>query len=483
VDPARLDVVAQSELLHAGEISPLDLVDAYLARIERLDGRLHSMNQVLADDARRRARALEGWKERGPLWGVPWVAKDVLATRVGRTTCGSRLLEKFQSPYDATAVERLEAAGAILLGKTNMDEFAMGSSTENSAFGPTRNPWDPERVPGGSSGGSAAAVAADLASFALGTDTGGSVRQPAGFCGVVGLKPTYGRVSRYGLVAFASSLDQIGPLTKTTRDAARVLQAIAGSDRRDPTCLDAPVPDLEAELDAPPQRLRIGVPRGFVTDGVEPAVRADFDAVLAHAQAGGAVVSAIDLPHASYAIAVYYVVATAEAASNLARYDGVRYTRREPGARDLQELYALARTHGFGAEVKRRILLGTFVLSSGYYDAYYLRAQKVRTLLRRDFEAAFAACDVIAVPTSPCPPFRFGERTEDPLQMYLADVFTVPANLTGLPAISIPTRVEAGLPLGVQLVAPALEEARLLRAAAWLERGLGFKRLGLRDGR
>ena len=490
MDPALWTVSEQVAALRAGTLTPAALVDASLARIERLDGGIGCMTQVFADAARRRARTLGEEGPHGPLWGIPYVAKEILATRSGRTTCGSRLLENYASPYDATVIERLDAAGAILLGKTNMDEFAMGSSTENSAFGPTRNPWDPARVPGGSSGGSAAAVAADFASFALGSDTGGSIRQPAAFCGVVGLKPTYGRVSRYGLVAFASSLDQVGPLTKSVADAALVLGVISGHDARDSTSLplpaatpDAPLPGVGRDPRSPTHPdpsassaaavltgLRVGIPRDAVATGVDAAVRADFDNVLQRLRAAGVTLVDVELPHAPYAVAAYYVVATADASSNLARFDGVRYTRRAAAATDVAEVFAASRHIGFGDEVKRRILLGTFVLSSGYYDAYYLRAQKVRTLLRRDFDAAFARCDVIAMPTSPTPPFALGERVEDPLQMYLSDVFTVPANL-------------AGLPLGVQLMAPALEETRLLRAAAGLEAVVGFERLGQRGAK
>jgi aspartyl-tRNA(Asn)/glutamyl-tRNA(Gln) amidotransferase subunit A len=471
-----------SQQLHAGSLQPTTLVEACLARVAARDEGLHCMTQVFADEARARARELEAEAPGGPLWGIPWVAKDILATRLGRTTCGSLMLEQFHSPYDATVVQRLEEAGAILLGKSNMDEFGMGSSTENSAFGNSRNPWDPERVPGGSSGGSAAAVAADYCGFALGPDTGGSIRQPAAFCGVVGLKPTYGRVSRYGQVAFASSLDQIGPITKCVEDAALVLQAVAGHDAHDSTSLPEVVPEWGAELESAspaPADVRVGVPRDFVLRGVEPAVRGDFEHVLDRLRGAGAHIVDVEISHARYAVAAYYIIATAEASSNLARYDGVRYTRRED-ARDLPELYARTRTTGFGREVKRRILLGTFVLSSGYYDAYYLRAQKVRTLLRNDFDAAFAKCDILAMPTSPTPPFRLGERTQDPLQMYLSDVFTVPANLAGLPAVSIPTGVVDGLPLGVQIYAPALEESRLLQTAAWLQGLLGFERLAHR---
>jgi aspartyl-tRNA(Asn)/glutamyl-tRNA(Gln) amidotransferase subunit A len=480
VNPARLSIAAQAAQLRSGALAPVDLVDACLERIAQLDPQLHSVTQVFAEEARARARALAGEAPRGPLWGIPWIAKDVLVTRTGRTTCGSRLLENFRSPYDATVVERLEAAGAILLGKSNMDEFAMGSSTENSAWGATRNPWDPERVPGGSSGGSAAAVAADLASFALGTDTGGSIRQPAGLCGVVGLKPTYGRVSRYGLVAFASSLDQVGPITKTVRDAALVLEAIAGHDRRDATSLAAAVPAFAAALDTPAATLRIGVPRAFLHEGMDPESQAAFETALETARAQGATLVDVQLEHAAHCIAVYYIVATAEASANLARFDGVRYTRRAAGVRDVASMFERSRSEGFGDEVKRRILLGTYVLSSGYYDAYYLRASKVRTLIRRDFDAAFARCDILAMPTAPGPAFRIGERIDDPLQMYLSDIFTVPANLAGLPAISIPSGTVRGLPVGVQLYAPPLAEARLLQAAHALESWLQFQRLGAR---
>jgi aspartyl-tRNA(Asn)/glutamyl-tRNA(Gln) amidotransferase subunit A len=474
--PAPGSIEALGARLRAGQATPFDLVEAALERIARRDPELHCMNQVFADQARARARDLGRGAPGGPLWGIPWIAKDVLATRTGRTTCGSRILENYRAPYDATVVERLEAAGAILIGKSNMDEFAMGSSTENSAFGPTRNPWDPERVPGGSSGGSAAAVAAGYVPFALGTDTGGSIRQPAALCGVVGLKPTYGRVSRWGLVAFASSLDQIGPLARHVRDATLVLEAMAGPDGRDSTCLEAALPSLAVELAAPVRGLRLGVPRRFVEQGMDPEALADFERTLALAAGHGATLVDVELPHAPYSIAVYYIVATAEASSNLARYDGVRYTRRGAAAGDLAGVYEGSRTEGFGDEVQRRILLGTYVLSSGYYDAYYLKAQKVRTLLRRDFEAAFARCDAILMPTSPGPAFRLGERTEDPLQMYLSDVFTVPANLAGLPAISIPSGTVRGLPLGVQLYGPPLDEPRLLRAAHWLEGLLQFER-------
>jgi aspartyl-tRNA(Asn)/glutamyl-tRNA(Gln) amidotransferase subunit A len=480
VNWARASIVEQGRALRAGEVSPVDLVEASLARIAAMDDGLHCMTQVFASEARAAARGLLDAPPGGPLWGIPYVAKDVLATRIGHTRCGSRLLADYRSPFDATAIERLQAAGAILIGKTNMDEFAMGSSTENSAFGPTRNPWNPDCVPGGSSGGSAAAVAADYVAFALGTDTGGSIRQPAAFCGVVGMKPTYGRVSRYGLVAFASSLDQIGPFTRTVRDAALVLEALTGHDPRDSTSLREPAVACGATLDAWPAGLRIGVPRAFVERGLDAAAAAGFAAALEQARALGATVTDIELPRAGACIAVYYVVATAEASSNLARFDGVRYTRRAAGSGDVAAMYERSRTEGFGDEVKRRILLGTYVLSSGYYDAYYLRAQKVRTLIRRDFDQAFASCDVIAMPTAPGPAFEFGARTEDPLQMYLSDIFTVPANLAGLPAISLPSGLAQGLPLGLQLYAPAGAEAKLLQVAHGLEARLNFRALGER---
>jgi aspartyl-tRNA(Asn)/glutamyl-tRNA(Gln) amidotransferase subunit A len=389
--------------------------------------------------------------------------KDLLDIDGVATTCGSRILEGYRPPFTATAIERLEAAGAVIVGKTNMDEFAMGSSTENSGYKKTKNPWDPARVPGGSSGGSAAAVAAGMAPLALGSDTGGSIRQPAALCGVVGLKPTYGRVSRYGLVAFASSLDQVGPFARTVEDAALASSVLFGRDPKDATSADVAVPDFAAAAgDA--KGLRIGVPWGFLEKGVaEPVLKAFKDALAALESAGAKVVE-VALPHAGHAIATYYIVATAEASSNLARYDGVRYGLRVEAGRDLKETYGRTRDRGFGPEVKRRIILGTFVLSSGYYDAYYLRAQKVRTLIRRDFEQALAACDVVATPTTPSTAFRFGEKTDDPLEMYLADIFTVPANLAGIPGLSVPCGFADGLPIGLQLVGRAFDEAALFRA-------------------
>jgi aspartyl-tRNA(Asn)/glutamyl-tRNA(Gln) amidotransferase subunit A len=399
---------------------------------------------------------------------VPIALKDNLSTIGVPTTASSRILEGFVPPYDATVVQRLERAGAVIVGKTNLDEFAMGSSTENSAFGPSRNPWDLERTPGGSSGGSAVAVAACLVPAALGSDTGGSIRQPAALSGIVGLKPTYGRVSRYGLLAFASSLDQIGPLTRTAADAALLLQVIAGADPCDSTAAAEPVPDLRASLSGDVQGVRIGVPRGVLGEGVDEDVLRGFDRAVDVLRARGAQVIDVELPHARYAIPIYYLIATAEASSNLARYDGVRYGYRAPLSEDatLQEMYDRTRDQGFGAEVKRRIMLGTYVLSAGYYDAYYLKAQQVRTLLRRDYERAFEQVDMVAMPTTPTPAFKLGEKTDDPLQMYLADVFTVSANLAGLPGISVPCGFSrSNLPIGIQLTGRPFDEASLLRSA------------------
>jgi aspartyl-tRNA(Asn)/glutamyl-tRNA(Gln) amidotransferase subunit A len=450
-----------------------------LARIERLDPELHAFNTVAADRALERAAAIDAnldrWRD-APLCGVPIAVKDNICTRGIRTTASSRILETFIPPYDATVVSRLETAGAVIIGKTNCDEFAMGSSNENSAFGPTRNPWALDRAPGGSSGGSAAAVAAGIAPAALGSDTGGSVRQPAGLCGVVGLKPTYGRVSRYGLIAFGSSLDQIGPLTRSVADAAAVLGVIAGEDSADATSAPEPVPQFSEALaqgGGDVRGTRIGAPWALLDRGVEPDVRRGFEAALDVLGSRGAQIVAVDLAHAKHAIPVYYLVATAEASSNLARYDGVRYGYRAPSA-DLRGMYTKTRARGFGLEVKRRIMLGTYVLSAGYYDAYYLKAQQVRTLILRDYEQAFsgtAAVDVIAMPTSPTAAFRLGERMSDPLQMYLADVFTVSANLAGLPAISVPCGFTADrLPIGLQLTGRRFDEATLLRVADAYER-------------
>ncbi len=468
------DLTARAVATHIaqGDVRAVDVCEAFLASIAAHDPTLHAFRTVIGDPARARAEELDQQRAQGkplgPLHGVPVALKDNLCTRGVLTTASSRILEGFVPPYNATVVERLEAAGANIIGKTNLDEFAMGSSTENSAFGPSRNPWDVSRAPGGSSGGSAVAVAARMAPLALGSDTGGSIRQPAALCGIVGLKPTYGRVSRYGLLAFASSLDQIGPLARSVEDAALALAAVAGPDAHDSTAAAEPVGDYLAQLTGDLRGLRIGVPRSFIADGVDPAVTAAVDDALTVMRAQGAEIIDIDLPHARYAIPVYYLVATAEASSNLARYDGVRYGHRASIGRadTLLEMYERTRDEGFGAEVKRRIMLGTYVLSAGYYDAYYLKAQRVRTLLRQDYERAFERVDVVAMPTTPTPAFRLGEKTSDPLQMYLEDVFTVSANLAGLPAISVPCGFSnRDLPMGLQLTGRMFDEATILRAA------------------
>jgi len=462
-------------LYAAGEAKPSEIVRAALDRIAESNERLNTFLTVDREGALARARSMdETITERvgaQRLAGVPVAVKDNMCTAGLRTTCGSRILGDYVPPYTATAVARLEAEGAVVLGKTNMDEFAMGSSTENSAFGPVRNPWDLERVPGGSSGGSAVAVAAGLAPVSLGSDTGGSIRQPASFCGVVGLKPTYGRVSRYGLVAFASSLDQIGPFGRTVRDAARMLGVIAGRDRYDATSAETEVPDYLGALTGEVRGLRIGVPPECFGEGLDAEVREQVEAAIELLRERGAEVVEVSLPHTRYVIAVYYIIATAEASSNLARFDGVRYGFRAEEARTLSGMYRRTRDEGFGAEVKRRIMLGTFALSSGYYDAYYEKAQRVRAMLVADFDRAFERCDVIATPTAPTPPFRLGEKTDDPLAMYLNDIYTVTINLAGLPAVSVPCGLSrAGLPVGLQLIGNHFDEARLLNAADAYER-------------
>jgi aspartyl-tRNA(Asn)/glutamyl-tRNA(Gln) amidotransferase subunit A len=474
--------------IRSGTRSAVDVCRETLARIERLDPVLHAFNSVMADHALARAAELDHHRDRwtdAPLLGVPIALKDNLCTQGVRTTASSRILESFVPPYDATVVAQLTRAGAVVIGKTNCDEFAMGSSTENSAFGPSRNPWGLDRIPGGSSGGSAVAVAAGLTPVALGSDTGGSIRQPAALCGVVGLKPTYGRVSRYGLLAFASSLDQIGPLTRTVRDAALTLAVIAGPDPADATSTSQPVDDYAAALTGDVGALRIGVPSSMLESGVDADVLRAFRRALDTLASRGVTLVDIELPHARHAIAVYYLIATAEASSNLARYDGVRYGYRATGTtdgrsttdgprtkdQDLGTMYARTRGRGFGPEVKRRIMLGTYVLSAGYYDAYYLKAQQVRTLILSDYEAAFERVDVVAMPTSPSAAFKIGERVDDPLQMYLADVFTVSANLAGLPAISVPCGFTSDrLPIGLQLTGRRFDEATLLRLADAYER-------------
>jgi len=456
--------------LDGGRISALELVDDSLARAEALEPALHAFVRLRAEAARAEARQADARRARGErrsvLDGIPVAIKDNLVKRGEPTTCASRILAGFVSPYDATAVARLDAAGAIVVGATNLDEFAMGSSTENSAFGPTRNPWDLARTPGGSSGGSAAAVAAGVVPIAFGSDTGGSIRQPASFCGVVGVKPTYGRVSRWGLVAYASSLDQIGVLARSAADAAAALEVICGHDPRDSTSLPEPAPRLVQALSGDVSGLVIGLPREYLdTSGAEPEVLDAVRSAVSLLESAGAKVREVSLPHTPHAVAAYYLIATAEASSNLARYDGVRYGHRAAGANGLTEMYLRTRSEGFGSEVKRRIVLGTYVLSAGYYDAYYRKAQQVRTLLRRDFEAAFRGCDVIATPTCPEVAFPIGSKSDDPVRMYLSDVYTVSANLAGLPGVSLPCGSLNGLPIGLQLLAPALDEATLLRVA------------------
>jgi len=472
INVTGLGVAALTKHIASGDLRASDVARAFLDRIRQRDGVLHAFQTVAADHALERARFLDeardAGKHLGPLHGVPFALKDNMCTLGVPTTASSRILQGFVPPYNATVVERLEAAGAVMIGKTNLDEFAMGSSTENSAYGPTKNPWAPDRTPGGSSGGSAVAVATGMAAAALGSDTGGSIRQPAALSGVVGFKPTYGRVSRYGLLAFASSLDQIGPLTRTAEDAALVLEVIAGADPRDATAATEPVPRYRDALTGTANGLRIGVPRALMTEGVDDSVISAIQTALDVLESLGASIHDVELPHAPYGIPVYYLIATAEASSNLARYDGVRYGYRARLDKDdsLRAMYDRTRDEGFGAEVKRRIMLGTYVLSAGYYDAYYLKAQQVRTLLREDYENAFARVDVIAMPTTPTPAFRLGEKTDDPLQMYLADVFTVSANLAGLPAISIPCGFSPNrLPIGLQLTGRMFEEVTLLRAA------------------
>ena len=461
----------------AGRFSAVEVCQTFLDRIEATNPSLNAFTLVAADRALGRAAEIDrrraAGETLGPLAGVPVAIKDNLCVRGMRTTASSRILDRFVPPFSATVVERLEAAHAVIIGKTNCDEFAMGSSNENSAYGPVHNPWAADRTPGGSSGGSAAAVAARCVPLALGSDTGGSIRQPASFCGVLGLKPTYGRVSRYGLLAFASSLDQVGPMARSAGDAALTLNVLAGPDRADATSSRQPVPDFTAGLTGRIAGLRVGVPRTFVSEGVDEGVRRVWDQALQTVRDAGATLVDVELPHAKYATPVYYLVASAEASSNLARYDGVRYGYRAAGASGLKEMYSRTRDEGFGAEVKRRIMLGTYVLSAGYYDAFYLKAQQVRTLLRRDYDAAFEKVDVVAMPTSPIPAFRLGEKTADPLQMYLADVFTVSANLAGLPAISIPCGFVEGserLPVGLQVTGKMFDESTLLRVADAYER-------------
>jgi aspartyl-tRNA(Asn)/glutamyl-tRNA(Gln) amidotransferase subunit A len=456
------------------ESKPSEWTSLFLDRIRKQDGEIGAFLTVDEEGAMNRAKALDEAAPSGALFGVPYALKDNMCTEGIRTTAASRILENYIPPYSATVETKLKQAGGVLVGKLNMDEFAMGSSTENSAFQKTKNPYDLARVPGGSSGGSAAAVAAGLVPFALGSDTGGSIRQPAAFCGVVGLKPTYGAVSRFGLIAFASSLDQIGPFTRTVEDAAYVLQVISGHDPYDSTSAKVEVPNYLADLNKGVKGLRIGVVTDIDTEGCDPNVQAAVQAAIVQLRSAGAEVVEVQLPHSHYAVATYYLVAPAEASSNLARYDGVRYGRRIEGE-SLIEMYEKSRSEGFGMEVKRRIIIGTYALSSGYYDAYYKRAQQMRTLIRQDFDKAFEACDVIVTPTAPTPAFPFGAKSDDPLQMYLNDIYTIPANLAGIPGISVPCGMVEGLPVGIQFLAKPFDEATLLRVAHTYEQVRGFE--------
>jgi aspartyl-tRNA(Asn)/glutamyl-tRNA(Gln) amidotransferase subunit A len=467
-------LVAARDAVRAKDVSAVELTRQALARIEEQDQLLGAFNSKDSARALLQAKAVDDGERSGPLAGVPIAVKDNICTSWGTTTCSSKMLENFHAPYDATVVRALEGAGAVILGKTNLDEFAMGSSTENSAFRITRNPWDQTRVPGGSSGGSAAAVAASMCCGALGSDTGGSIRQPASFCGLVGLKPTYGRVSRYGLVAFASSLDQIGPMAWTVEDCAAMLNVISGHDRKDSTSVPDDAPDYLADLEKPIDRLRIGVVKEFQsTGGVDEQVKSALDAAIKKYQALGAEIVDVSLPHTDYGIAAYYIIAPCEASSNLARYDGVHFGHRtSEQVNDIVELFSKSRAEGFGPEVQRRIMIGTYALSAGYANQFYLQALKMRTLIRRDFDEAFERCDVILSPTSPTPAFKAGEKTADPLAMYLVDVFTVTCNIAGIPGISVPRGFTAGanpLPIGMQLLGPVFSEEKLLRAARMFE--------------
>lgn len=480
-DIIGLTIAKAGDMLAHGEVSSVELTRAYLERIEAVDPKLNALVTVTAEMAMSQAEAADETLKKGeggPLTGVPAIIKDNMCTRGVRTTCSSKMLENFVPPYDATAVARLKANGAVILGKANMDEFAMGSSTENSAFFPTHNPWDLARVPGGSSGGSTAAVAASLGVYALGSDTGGSIRQPSGFCSVTGFKPTYSRVSRYGLVAFGSSLDQIGPITHDVYDNALVLNAICGFDDADATSSPEPVPDFTAGLGADLGGIRIGVPAEYFVEGMQPGVEKSVrDAIAKLGELGANVDDGISLKMTPYALAVYYIIAPSEASANLARYMGVKYGYSHPEADSMWDGMDRTRQHGFGPEVKRRIMLGTYALSAGYYEAYYKKAQQVRTLTRREFDAAFEKVDVLVTPTSPTVPFKIGERTDDPLQMYLSDVCTLPINIAGVPAISIPCGFADGLPVGLQIIGKPFDEVTVLRVAHAFQQATEHHRL------
>jgi aspartyl-tRNA(Asn)/glutamyl-tRNA(Gln) amidotransferase subunit A len=468
------------EKIRSRQATATEIIQSVFRRIDAVEKDVHAYLLLTRDAALAEAQRADAAIRKGdirPLTGIPIALKDLLCTRGLTTTCASRILHNFVPPYDATVVEKLRDAGAVFTGKTNMDEFAMGSSTETSWFGITRNPWDLERIPGGSSGGSAAAVAADECIAAIGSDTGGSIRQPAALCGVVGMKPTYGRVSRYGLVAFASSLDQIGPFTKDVEDCAILMNVIAGYDPRESTSVPAEVPDYRQCLTHGIDGWRVGIPKEYFIEGIDPEVMAAIRKTIEVVEGLGGKCIEVSLPHTQYCLAVYYIIAPAEASSNLARYDGVKYGFRSPDNRDLLDMYRKSRSAGFGAEVKRRIMLGTYVLSSGYYDAYYKKASQVRALIKQDFDEAFRQCDVILTPTTPTPAFRIGEKTDDPLQMYLSDIFTISTNLAGIPGISVPCGfTQAGLPIGVQFLAGHFEEAKLIRIAAAYEKNANLEK-------
>ncbi|HAR95429.1 MAG TPA: Asp-tRNA(Asn)/Glu-tRNA(Gln) amidotransferase GatCAB subunit A [Deltaproteobacteria bacterium] len=474
------DIAETRELLKKKELTSVELTTFYLDRIKEHDVELASYLRTTEELAMQMAQEADrriAMGEDQPLLGVPLGIKDILCTKGVETTCASQILKGFVPPYDATVIGRLKGSGFVHLGRLNMDEFAMGSSTENSSFQVTKNPWDTTRIPGGSSGGSAAAVAAGLCSAALGTDTGGSIRQPAGLCSVVGMKPTYGRVSRYGLIAFASSLDQIGPVTRNVRDCATILRVICGHDPLDSTSIPEPVPDYLASLGREIQGMRIGLPKEYFIEGMDRDVKESVEQSVKILERNGAAIVPVSLPHSEYAVAVYYIICTAEASSNLARYDGVKYGMRV-GGKDIIQMYKKTRSAGFGSEVKRRIILGTYVLSSGYYDAYYRKAGQVRTLIRQDFDKAFERCDLIVTPVSPTTAFKIGERTEDPLTMYLSDILTIPVNLAGLPAISVPCGFDAtGLPIGMQIIGKPLDESTILQAAFVVEQEIGLNKI------
>ena len=475
MDILKLTMWEVRELLEKKEISCVEVVKNLLSEIEKKDGELHSYLHVNRN-ALKEAEKVDGKIARsdqlGVLEGIPIAVKDNICIKGMPATCASKMLENFHPPYDATVIERMKKAGAIIIGKTNMDEFAFGSSTESSAFGPTRNPFDSQRVPGGSSGGSAAAVGANLCYGALGSDTGGSIRQPAAFCGVVGMKPTYGRVSRYGLIAFASSLDQIGPITRDVKDACILMNVIAGKDEKDSTSVDIQLPDYTAFLKKDLKGLRVGIPDEYFTSGIDNSVKDRITEVIGKMKDLGAETRRISLPHTQYGIAVYYILATAEASSNLARFDGVKYGYRTKNYANLQEMYMNTRGEGFGSEAKRRIILGTYVLSSGYYEAYYIKAQKVRSLIKKDFTDAFKEVDIIVTPTTPELPFKLGDKKEDPLKMYLSDIFTANINLAGLPALNLPVGSVNSLPVGLQVIAPLFREEKIIEAAYALEQSL-----------